>query len=253
MKRKCLLGLLLSTLALVGPVDGQEAIDPQLLDPNLSADPFGRIFSATVLPEVEPMVAWVRKVDTAAPFFIAAINAKDTKTSTIGGFSLGYGKKIKGRDIFLNGAYSRVDPDLGGNRDRGSASARAALVPTGVIQVTAVASAVYDPDAFKTYSVVLVAQRSIIPKKLIATVNVGWAAFDPKMGSSVSDVKPAAGFEFSPNDLWTFGGDYTLKNDVDREDTGSFAVSRKIPKASIKLKLTGEKHNSYGLSMSRTF
>jgi len=240
--------LLLLIISLVDTVDGQEA-----LDPNLSADPFGRIFSATVLPEVEPMATWARKADTTAPFFIAAISAKDAKTSTTGGFSLGYGKKINGRDIFLNGAYSHVAPDLGGNRDRGSASARAALIPRGIIQVTAVASAVYDPDAFKTYSVVLVAQRSIIPKKLTATINVGWAELDPKTGSTVSDIKPAVGFEFSPNDLWTFGGDYTFKNDVDREDTGSFAISRKIPKASIKLKLIGEKHNSYGLSISRTF
>jgi hypothetical protein len=248
MTRKGLLGLLLLTLTFVNPVDGQEAFDP-----NSSADPFGRIFSATVLPEVEPMAAWIKKVDTVAPFFIAAINTKDTETSTTGGFSLGYGKKIKGRDVFLNGAYSHVDPDLGGNRDRGSASARATLVPMGVVQVAAVAFAVYDPDAFKAYSVVLVAQRSIIPKRLTATINVGWAELDPKTGSTVSDVKPAAGFEFSPNDLWTFGGDYTFKNNVDGEDTGSFAVSRKIPKASIKLKLTGEKHNSYGLSINRTF
>lgn len=252
MKKRDILGFLLSALSLVGTAHGQEAPDPNS-SADLFADSFGRMFSATVLPEVEPMMAWARKDDAAAPFFMAAVSAKDTETSTTEGFSVGYGKKIKGRDIFLNGAYSHVDRDLGEDRNRASASARAALVPTGVIQVTGVVSAVYDPDAFKNYNIVLVAQRSIIPKRLTATVNVGWAELDPKTGSTVSDIKPAVGFEFSPHDLWTFGGDYTFKNDVDGEDTGSFAISRKIPKASIRLKLTGEKHNSYGLSISRTF
>lgn len=254
MTKQGLSGLLLLALSFAAPVHGQEVLDGQEeLDLNSSADSFGRMFSASVLPEMEPMAAWARKADTAAPFFIVAINSKDTETSTAGGFSVGYGKKVKGRDVFLNGAFSHVDLDLGDTRERASASARAALIPTGFAQVTAVASVAYDPDAFKTYGVFLVAQRAIIPQRLTATVNVGWAEFDRETASTVSAVKTAAGFEFSPTDLWTFGGDYTLKNDVDGEDTGSFAISRKIPSASIRLKLTGEKHNSYGLSISRTF
>jgi hypothetical protein len=213
------------------------------------ADPFGRIFSTSVRPEVQN---FDRKLLGAKDFTLIGLSLRDSDSSTSGGFSVGYGGSVVGRDFFLNGSYSSVDLDDGDSSNRASAYGQIVLVPEGFASLAAVATAAYDPDAFKVYGLVLAAEKSIIADKLAAVANLGWTEIDPDGGKAVSGVQPAVGLSFSPSELWTFSVDYTFDNDVDGEDTGSFAASLRIPRFASKAKLAGEKHNVYSLSVTKT-
>ncbi|HEX2059365.1 MAG TPA: hypothetical protein VHK90_01360, partial [Thermoanaerobaculia bacterium] len=116
-------------------------------------------------------------------------------------------------------------------------------------------AAVYDPGSFKLYNPVLAAEHTFIEKTLKATLNLGWTRIDPNGGESISDLQPAIGVTLSPDHhhFWSFAADYTFDNDVDGEDTGSISVTRTVARFGSKIKLSVEKHQVIGLSLTRFF
>lgn len=238
---------LLSGLLMPSKTDAQVSTAP--------IDPFGQIFSATVRPEAQQTNVSKFAAAPAAAFSLLGLGVRDSSSATTGSFSFGYGNSISGHDVLLLGSYSRVDPEKGKGANRVSAYGEFALASTKSIAVSVVGTAAYDPDAFKTYSVVLVGEHEFIPNILKATANLGWATFKPDGVKSTDDFQPAVGVSLSPGKekLLTFSVDYTFKNNVDGEDSGSFAAACKLQRISSVLKFSAEKHNVYGLSLTRIF
>lgn len=235
--------LLVCTIS--APLNGQPIGAP--------VDPFGRIFSATIRPEVQVFGREALAARESQAFVLGSLGVRDSDSATSGSFSFGYGNNMRGRDFFLNGTYSRVNLESGDERDRASAYGQLVLLPEGFASISAIALAAYDAEAFKTYGLVLAAEKAFLADRLTAAANLGWTEIDPKAGGTVSGVQPSIGLTFAPSALWTFGTDYTFDNDVDGEDTGSFAVSHKLVALGLKLKLAGEKHSVYSLSVTRAF
>jgi hypothetical protein len=218
-------------------------------------DPFGQIFSASVRPEAQQINARKFAATPSAAFTFLGIGVRDSSSATSGSFSFGYGNSAGGHDFLVIGTYSHIDADEGEGADRATAYGELAIASAEFIAVSVVGVGAYDPDAFKTYSVVLVAEHKFTPDKLKATANLGWTAFKPDGEASVDDFQPAVGVSLSPDKgkLWTFSIDYTFKNDVDGEDSGSFAAARKLQSINSTLKFSAEKHNVFGLSLARVF
>ena len=218
-------------------------------------DPFGRIFMARVRPEVQRINVAKFAALPSASFTFAGIAVGDSETATSGSVTFGYGGPVKGRDLLLSATYSHVSPDHGEAADRAAAYAELVFAQKGFGTLSGVVTAAYDPDAFKTYGVVFVAERDLVAGTLTATANLGWAAIDPNGGSSVRDVQPAIGLALVPDarKRWTLSADYTLRNDVDGEDSSSFVVSRSLPRIKTKIKAGAEKHRAYSLSLTKVF
>ena len=218
-------------------------------------DPFGRIFTARVRPEVQRINIAKFAALPSASFMFAGIGIGDSEAASSGSLTFGYGGPVKGRDLLLSATYSHVNPDHGEVADRAAAYAELVLAQKGFGTVSGVVTSAYDPGAFKTYGVVLVAERDVVAGRLTATANLGWAEIDPDGGSSIRDVQPALGLALAPDarKRWMLSADYTFKNDVDGEDSASFVVSRSLPRIKTKIKAVAAKHRAYSLSLTRVF
>jgi hypothetical protein len=225
---------------------------------NVPYQPFGRIVSADIRPSDLGQISVGRLAAAAAsggPFAFGSLSFKDSDASDSGTFSLGYGTALAGHDFLVLGSYSHVRPQSGGGHDRATAYTEISLGENSLAAVSGSVAAVYDPDSFKLYNPVLAADHTFIPKTLKMTVNLGWIEISPKSGSAIHDFQPSAGLSWSPDKLhlWSISSDYTLKNDVDGEDTGSASVARTFPTVGIKIKAGLEKHNVLSLSLTRFF
>lgn len=218
-------------------------------------DPFGQIYSAVLRPEAQRINSRKFAVTPSDAFTLLGLGVRDSSSATSGNLSFGYGSAIGGHDFLLIGTYSYIDADEGDEASRASAYGELALASVNDIAFSVVGAAAYDPDAFNLFSVVLVAEHYFIPDTLKATANLGWTKFNPDDGDAIDDLQPAVGVSLSPDakKLWTFSVDYSFENDVDGEDSGSFAAARKIQDISSTLKFSAEKHNVYGLSLARVF
>jgi hypothetical protein len=226
-------------------------------------DRFGRIFSPTT--RAEALSIGIDVLDDDDPSFrLIAVSARDSDSGTNGSIMLGYGTKVRQRDVFFSGSYTRVGPDDGDGANRFVGYGETSLFALGQVNFGANAAIVYDPDAFRAFNPILAAERRIFPlgaqpdgdlRKISLVGNLGWLKVDPDEGDSVDDVQPAVGFAWTLDraGLWDAGFDYTFDNDVDGEDTGSAALSRKFRTTALKLKLTAAKHGVFGLSLSRVF
>ena len=223
---------------------------------NVPYQPFGRIVSTEIRPpDFRQMLVGRLAVAPEGPFAFGVISGKESEPSDSAGFSFGYGTKVAAHDILFIGSYSRVRPQVGDDHDRAIGYVELALADTPLASFSGSVAAVYDPDSFKAYNPVLAAEHTFIPKTLKGTVNLGWTEFSPNGGKSISDIQPAVGVSWSPDSkhLWSMGADYTLKNDVDGEDTGSISIAKTIVSHSLKIKLGVEKHRVVSLSLTRFF
>ena len=121
------------------------------------------------------------------------------------------------------------------------------------VTLSAVAGAAYETGGSRSYDVVLAAERGLLARRLKVGANLGWASSSTAGAGTVRDLQVIVGAAFEATTAWAFSADYTFRNDVDGEDTGTFAVVRDLPRLKTKLKAGAAKHRVYVLALTRVF
>ena len=216
-------------------------------------DPFGRMFAADIRPEVTRTNVPKFEASREAAFAFGSVRFRDTQSSDSGSAAFGYDASVRKHDFLVSGTYSRLLFAGGRNRDRGDVYGEIMLASLPIATISAVGALEYDSGTSLTYAVVLAAERDILPGTLKVGANLGWVVFDPKNGDTVRDFQPVVGVTFETAKVWAFSADYTFRNDVDGEDTGSLVIVREVPRLNTKIKVGAEKHHAYSVALTRVF